>query len=66
MNIVARVPRKMLYGVRLLAENELLHVLRKNLAKNVIDSYELLKIRKTSYSQNICGMFTVKKNNNKT
>ena len=54
MDIVARVLRNTLYGVRFLTENELPHLLRKSLTKkNRIDVYELLEIRKKSYSQNI-------------
>ena len=55
MDIIARVLRNTRYGVRFLAENELPHVLRISFAKTVLDTYELLEIRKTSYLQNIFG-----------
>ena len=56
MDRAARVLRNTHYGIRFLAENELPHVLRKSLEKkNLIDAYELLETRKSSYSQNIFG-----------
>ena len=55
MDIVAGVLRNTRYGVCFLAENELPHVLRKSLAKNVIDTDELSEIIKTFYLQHIFG-----------
>ena len=61
IDIVARVLRNTRYGIRFLAENELPRVLRKSPAKNVIDTYESLEIRKISSSQNIFGWLLPKK-----
>ena len=61
MNIIAGVLRKTRYEVRFLVENKLLHMLKKGLAKNIIDTYELLKIWKVPYSQNIFGWLLLEK-----
>ena len=52
MDIVARVLRNISFGLHFLADKELPQVLRKSLAKNVNDTYDLLGLRITSYSQN--------------